>query len=99
MSRIIELTDQKPLILHKREIPGESVRICRCGLSANWPYCDDSHEATHGEAKGKLYRYVREVPEGQLVRMELTSIDPQERPSRASSPPAPKPPPEGPEVA
>jgi CDGSH-type Zn-finger protein len=28
-----------------------------CGLSANQPFCDDSHKKTHDEQAGKVYMY------------------------------------------
>jgi len=82
MSRIVELRDQRPLVVRKSDIPGDGIRICRCGLSAAWPFCGDSHKATRAEAKGKVYRYVRDVPEGTLRRIEVDLGDDGERPSR-----------------
>ena len=87
MSRIVELRDTKPLRVLRSELKDEVIEICRCGLSANWPWCDSSHKATRGENPETLYRYVRSVPEGQLLRIELPQMPPEQRPSQAKSPP------------
>lgn len=39
------------------ECGGESKWLCRCGLSADQPWCDGSHAKTRDEEPGKLYVY------------------------------------------
>jgi CDGSH-type Zn-finger protein len=34
-----------------------NIAICMCGLSANYPFCDGSHNATADEEDGTLYKY------------------------------------------
>ncbi len=49
------------LVLHERNGPyvikvgNEEVYLCGCGLSANKPYCDDSHEKTLDEKDGVYF--------------------------------------------
>lgn len=70
MTRIVQLEDHKPLLVKKAEMT-EDVWICRCGLSADWPYCDGTHKKTFGEQPGKLYKYRREAPGGEPIREEI----------------------------
>lgn len=73
MSRVVELHDQSPLVLQKDEMEDDSVFICRCGLSANWPYCDGSHAETQDETEGDLFAYDRDT--GELEAREV-DVDP-----------------------
>ena len=47
-----EETEPKPI-----KVGGETVWICRCGLTKNEPYCDNSHELCKDEDDDFLYEY------------------------------------------
>lgn len=71
MSRIVELQDKSPLVIKKDEMEDDVVAVCRCGLSANWPYCDGSHQKAADE-DGRV-KYHRE--DGELVREDASDVE------------------------
>ncbi|MGH2404529.1 MAG: CDGSH iron-sulfur domain-containing protein [bacterium] len=75
MVRIVSLKDSSPLGIGKDDLNDGSVWVCRCGLSAKWPLCDGTHKEARKEEPGKLYAYTRTVPEGKLIRQELTPTE------------------------
>jgi CDGSH-type Zn-finger protein len=66
MTRLVPHTERGPLQVLKSATPGEALHLCRCGLSANLPFCDGSHRAVRDEQPGQLYVYERR--DGVLVR-------------------------------
>ena len=71
MPRIVEIKDQTPLLIRPEDTANGVVAVCRCGLSANWPFCNGTHKATIGEDPSKLYHYDVELPQGTPRRHEI----------------------------
>lgn len=71
MPRIVEIKDQSPLLIKPEDTVNGIVAVCRCGLSANWPFCNGTHKATAGEDPDKLYHYDQELPQGTPRRHEV----------------------------
>lgn len=57
MTRIVAMRDHAPLVLKKDEMESDTVAICRCGLSADWPMCNGTHKATKNEEPNVVYQY------------------------------------------
>ena len=75
MPRIVVMKDRAPLVMKKTDIKGDDLWVCRCGLSANWPLCDDSHDNTKGEPKDGLCKYSRKSKDDDPVRVEIPPIE------------------------
>lgn len=68
MTRIVSHSANGPLAVPKTAAAGDSLYVCRCGLSASpFGLCDGSHKATRDEQPGQVYLYERR--DGQLVRV------------------------------
>ena len=73
MSREITHDATGPKIVDEDDI-GEKgdIAICMCGLSANYPFCDGSHEATADEEDDVRYKY--EGDDDENPRHEIAEI-------------------------
>ena len=66
MINTIDVRENEQIIEHRQTSPlpitvgGETVVLCRCGLSDNQPYCDGSRSKCSGEEEGKVYRYTKD---------------------------------------
>lgn len=73
MAREVTHTEISPRIIDAEDIDKEKgdIAICRCGLSAEYPFCDGSHRATVDEDSDTTYRYEREG-DGERTDEDLT---------------------------
>ncbi len=78
MTRIVEIEDRKPMMIDPSEHE-DTLWICRCGLSQEWPLCDGSHKQARNEEDDKLYAYHRDEPGGALKR-EVVDTPPNAQP-------------------
>lgn len=54
MTRLVQRLRNGPYVV---TIGGEIKSICGCGLSANLPFCDGTHQITKTEVPGRLHWY------------------------------------------
>lgn len=73
MPREITHDAHGPKILDEDDIDEAkgNIAICMCGLSANYPFCDGSHDATTDEDPNTLYKY---EDDGDTTRHEIAEI-------------------------
>lgn len=63
-----------PHIVDADDVDAEkaNVAICLCGLSADYPFCDGSHQATQEEEPDTRYKYEGDDDEG--TRREIAEM-------------------------
>ena len=69
VTRLIANPRQGPLPIAKDSVAGDTLYVCGCGLSTQYPLCDGSHRAARDEEPGALYHYGR--GDGGLVRTRI----------------------------
>ncbi len=68
MARVIIHEEKSPIEV---KVGGQSVWICRCGLTTNPPYCSGMHKRIQKEEDKKLYLYEGEdLYEVEIVKKE-----------------------------
>lgn len=74
MPREITHEAHGPKILTEADIDEEKgdIAVCLCGLSADYPFCDGSHNSTLDEDPDTLYKYENDDDEGS--RHEIAEI-------------------------
>lgn len=74
MSRLVDHDATGPLRLDESDVDDEKgdIAVCRCGLSADYPFCDGTHRETADESDDACYRYVRE--DGNVRRREVDRL-------------------------
>lgn len=67
MARKVTHDEQGPYVVGEDELEeqGGTVAFCQCGLSANKPHCDGSHQVTADEDDGVVYTYENDDDEGE----------------------------------
>jgi CDGSH-type Zn-finger protein len=70
MARIVVMRDHGPLKIKKEEMD-DVVTVCRCGLSAGWPYCDGTHAKTTKEEPNVVLQYARKGRDAEIVASEI----------------------------
>jgi CDGSH-type Zn-finger protein len=67
MARVIIKKEKTPVEI---KVGGESVWICRCGLTDNPPYCSGKHKQIRDEKDDELYIYEN----GKRYKVKLEKI-------------------------
>lgn len=58
--------EEGPYIVDQEEFEeqGGNVAVCECGLSANKPFCEGSHQTCADEQDGDVYKYENDDDDG-----------------------------------
>ncbi|MFC6963557.1 CDGSH iron-sulfur domain-containing protein [Halocatena marina] len=81
MVREITHAATEPRIITPDDLDEEKgdIAICLCGLSADYPFCDGSHQATQDEKEGVRYKYECDDDENprHVIDHEFETVDEQ----------------------